>query len=326
MLCNSLGHSSAPKPTLLAEPPWATPGPMFGLHLVEANFLLPAGATWKIGSIYLPLPSCFEAAFLANVLTHHPLCVPLCTSAYAWNPSVYPPKPFQPSSTPSLTSAMKASLESSGFGSGQLLLQSLCRCKSIIHYLHATFALSSWTHINLWITASCMRRFFLKLVLEETSNLLWFLVSSSPPRAVHGQVQLFPNLSLIHPFLSSSTVIQAAKISFMAQSPCWSLCLYHLFSSSLPVIALIHKAPQIELGPTFLSSLSSFSSLILLTMPWPYGLLWVLKQANYLYPLASYVCCLLCLKQSSILFPSSPSTWQVSRLSSSSQWDLPCGF
>lgn len=74
----------------------------------------------------------------------------------------------------------------------------------------------------------------------------------------HGQVQLFRNIPLIHPFLSISTLIQATKISFMAQSPCWSPCLYHLFSSSLSVkhSRLIWAQPSSLASPISLFSCS----------------------------------------------------------------------
>lgn len=129
------------------------------------------------------------------------------------------------------------------------------------------------------------------------------------------------NISLIHQFLSTVTVIHTTKISFVAQSPCWSPCLYHLFSpSSLSVISLINKAEQIDLGPAFLSSFTPFSLLCLWCTSHT-SLFQVLKQANFFYPPGSCVCCLLCLELSHFR-PPLPLLGGL-RWNSSSQQNLP---
>lgn len=152
MVCDSLGHTSP----LSRQHVWMALGrsersPSWGN--VEHQLCL-----------HFPIPSCFKAAFLVNVFTHHPLCF---TSHFCSCLEYTPlsPQTIPILTAPSLRSATKQSWEPSVFGNGQLLRQSLCRWKSIIHS-------PPWNSQKSLDTPLCMCSFFLNLVLEETSNSL----------------------------------------------------------------------------------------------------------------------------------------------------------
>lgn len=256
---------------------------------------------WKCSPFACPIPSCFDAVLLENMFT----CPAFYFTVYFCSHLEYLPLYAQ-----IIPTTLLIHIVATSHLSHETILGNLCLITGNTYDSHHARG-NQWSVFSL-LQVPCHLE---PLDQALDGHLLWASSWSCPPGnpeftltfafllPAHGQVQLFQNIPLINPFLSISTLIQATKISFMAQSPCWSPCLCHLFSSSLSVkhSRLIWARPSSLASPHF--------SLCLFVMSWPYWLPGGPYTGQLFLP-SGLLHVVLALPRIVSLSPSPPSPWQ----------------